>query len=93
MSRNITSLEPLLTPRLLPTGSESPQADRKFQVPALDLDEMASDIGADMATGIACVLSKEELRQNEISAPYEAPQFPIEQIEDKLKLQRRFSHM
>lgn len=69
-------------------GSESPQADRKFLVPEIDLDEMASDIGA----GIASNLSKEQLRQNEISAPYEAPQFPIEQIEDKLKLQRRFSH-
>lgn len=33
-----------------------------------------------------------EERQNEISAPYEAPQFPIEQIEDRLKLQRRFSN-
>ena len=28
---------------------------------------------------------------NEISAPYEVPQFPIEQIEDKLKLQRQLS--
>lgn len=30
-------------------------------------------------------------RPNEISAPYEVPQFPIEQIEDKLKLQRQLS--
>ncbi|XP_068230414.1 AMP deaminase 2 isoform X4 [Palaemon carinicauda] len=30
-------------------------------------------------------------RPNEISAPYEAPQFPIEQIEDKLKLHRQLS--
>ena len=29
--------------------------------------------------------------QKEISAPYEVPQFPIEQIEGKLKLQRQLS--
>jgi AMP deaminase len=28
---------------------------------------------------------------NEISAPYEVAQFPIEQIENKLALQRQFS--
>ncbi|KAF2354251.1 AMP deaminase [Trinorchestia longiramus] len=74
---------------LPPTGSESPQADRKFQVPSLeDLPKLEGDIAtANMASG----LSKQELlRQNEVSAPYEAPQFPIEQIEDKLQLQRRF---
>lgn len=28
---------------------------------------------------------------NEISAPYEVPQFPIEQIEKKLQLQRQLN--
>lgn len=28
---------------------------------------------------------------NEISAPYEVPQFPIEQIENKLQLQRQLN--
>ncbi|RXG54964.1 AMP deaminase 2 [Armadillidium vulgare] len=39
----------------------------------------------------AIMAKKEQDRQNEISAPYEVPQFPIEQIEDKLKLQRQLS--
>ncbi|XP_018015165.1 AMP deaminase 2-like [Hyalella azteca] len=71
--------------------SESPQPDRKFRVPSLaDIPKMsADDVGA---TNMASNLSKQELlRQNEISAPYETPQFPIEQIEDKLQLQRRFN--
>jgi len=74
------------------TGSESPQpeVDNKFRVPRLDLEEMASE---DVSAGMASDLSKDQKnRQNEISAPYEAPQFPIEQIEDRLKLQRRFSN-
>lgn len=32
-------------------------------------------------------------RPNKISAPYEVPQFPIEQIEDKLKFHRQLSAM
>ena len=72
-------------------GSESPQpeADTKFQVPKLNLDEMAAE---GLPTGIVDDLSKEPERPNEISAPYEAPQFPIELIEDRLKLHRRFSN-
>lgn len=37
--------------------------------------------------------SEEAQRANEISQPYEVPQFPIEQIEDKLKLHRQLSRV
>lgn len=40
------------------------------------------------------MMESEDLpRPNKISAPYEVPQFPIEQIEDKLKLHRQLSAM
>ncbi|KAL7640293.1 UNVERIFIED_CONTAM: hypothetical protein RMT77_009707 [Armadillidium vulgare] len=63
-------------------GSESPvEGDARFSLTQQALEEIASAIMA----------KKEQDRQNEISAPYEVPQFPIEQIEDKLKLQRQLS--
>ena len=37
------------------------------------------------------MLKKDQDRQNEISAPYEVPQFPIEQLQDKLNMQRQLS--
>ncbi|XP_071547699.1 AMP deaminase 2-like [Panulirus ornatus] len=42
--------------------------------------------------GIKVMMEVEDSpRPNKISAPYEVPQFPIEQIEDKLKLHRQLS--
>lgn len=35
--------------------------------------------------------STDDLLPNEISAPYEVPQFPIEQIEKKLQIQRQLN--
>ncbi|KAK7072649.1 hypothetical protein SK128_000567 [Halocaridina rubra] len=64
-------------------GSESPTFSRSggFHVPQ------------DALNNIEAIMMKTEdsQRGNEISAPYEAPQFPIEQIEDKLKLHRQLS--
>ena len=37
------------------------------------------------------VVGGTEIDHKAISAPYEVPQFPIEQIEGKLKLQRQLS--
>ncbi|KAK3882003.1 hypothetical protein Pcinc_013589 [Petrolisthes cinctipes] len=41
----------------------------------------------------AMMEAEDSPRPNKISAPYEVPQFPIEQIEDKLKLHRQLSAM
>ncbi|XP_076066304.1 AMP deaminase isoform X3 [Oratosquilla oratoria] len=61
-------------------GSESPTYNNSaFPILQLELEELAG-----------VIMMKEESKK-EISAPYEVPQFPIEQIEDKLKLQRQFS--
>lgn len=56
------------------TGSESPLANVSGQHPKTPgaIDENSSD----------------DVLPNEISAPYEVPQFPIEQIEKKLQIQR-----
>ncbi|XP_047493300.1 AMP deaminase 2-like isoform X2 [Penaeus chinensis] len=64
-------------------GSESPDFGRGpgFCVPK----DALKDIEAIM------MKTEDPDRPNEISAPYEVPQFPIEQIEDKLKLQRQLS--
>lgn len=64
-------------------GSESPDFGRGpgFCVP----QDALKDIEAIM------MKAEDPDRPNEISAPYEVPQFPIEQIEDKLKLQRQLS--
>lgn len=35
--------------------------------------------------------SSDDVLPNEISAPYEVPQFPIEQIEKKLQIQRQLN--
>ncbi|XP_021695155.1 AMP deaminase 2 isoform X3 [Aedes aegypti] len=51
-------------------------------------------VGVATALGGALSLSQENLAAglpNEISAPYEVPQFPIEQIENKLQLQRQLN--
>ncbi|XP_042882584.1 AMP deaminase 2-like isoform X7 [Penaeus japonicus] len=64
-------------------GSESPDFG---QSPGFCLSQDAlKDIEAIM------MKTEDTDRPNEISAPYEVPQFPIEQIEDKLKLQRQLS--
>uniref|UniRef100_A0A8D8LTZ8 AMP deaminase n=1 Tax=Cacopsylla melanoneura TaxID=428564 RepID=A0A8D8LTZ8_9HEMI len=65
---------------LPPEGSESPQ----FNAPKLASSYPGS-------TGN--LLAGEELPSNEISAPYEVPQFPIEQIEKKLAIQQRMSQL
>lgn len=68
---------------ILYPGSESPDFGRGpgFCVP----QDALKDIEAIM------MKAEDPDRPNEISAPYEVPQFPIEQIEDKLKLQRQLS--
>uniref|UniRef100_A0A8D8LWJ2 Uncharacterized protein n=1 Tax=Cacopsylla melanoneura TaxID=428564 RepID=A0A8D8LWJ2_9HEMI len=65
---------------LPPEGSESPQ----FNAPKLASSYPGS-------TGN--LLAGEELPSNEISAPYEVPQFPIEQIEKKLAIQQRMCQL
>ncbi|KAG7171346.1 putative AMP deaminase 2-like 2 [Homarus americanus] len=64
------------------TGSESPV----FGHGGFRVDTALQDIEAIME-------AEDSQRLNKISAPYEVPQFPIEQIEDKLKLQRQLSVM
>nr|CAD7452525.1 unnamed protein product [Timema tahoe] len=62
-------------------GSESPTfhgGQPPFSVPKVTLEDGATSPG------------HHEL-PNEISAPYEVPQFPIEQIEKKLAIQRHIS--
>ncbi|XP_065363471.1 AMP deaminase 2 isoform X4 [Calliphora vicina] len=61
----------------LANGSESPLATVAGQLPKTPgaLDENSSD----------------DVLPNEISAPYEVPQFPIEQIEKKLQIQRQLN--
>nr|CAD7256441.1 unnamed protein product [Timema shepardi] len=62
-------------------GSESPTfhgGQTTFSVPKVTLEDGATSPG------------HHEL-PNEISAPYEVPQFPIEQIEKKLAIQRHIS--
>ncbi|XP_050685853.1 AMP deaminase 2-like isoform X2 [Eriocheir sinensis] len=61
-------------------GSESPV----FGHGGFRVDPALQDIEAMME-------SEGSPRANKISAPYEVPQFPIEQIEDKLKLHRHLS--
>ncbi|XP_042217847.1 AMP deaminase 2-like isoform X3 [Homarus americanus] len=63
-------------------GSESPV----FGHGGFRVDTALQDIEAIME-------AEDSQRLNKISAPYEVPQFPIEQIEDKLKLQRQLSVM
>lgn len=73
-----------LPPISLFSGSESPQ----FNGPKLASSYPGSS---------GNLLAGEELRipelPNEISAPYEVPQFPIEQIEKKLAIQQRMSQL
>ncbi|KAI8128323.1 AMP deaminase 2 [Lucilia cuprina] len=61
----------------LSNGSESPLANAAGQLPKTPgaIDENSSD----------------DVLPNEISAPYEVPQFPIEQIEKKLQIQRQLN--
>lgn len=64
------------------TGSESPEFGGGFDLMTegmKDIEIMMKDNDPDMK------------KTKQITAPYEVPQFPIEQIEDKLKVQRRLS--
>ncbi|XP_045600064.1 AMP deaminase 2 isoform X1 [Procambarus clarkii] len=61
-------------------GSESPVFDHS----GFHVDKTLKDIEAMME-------AEDSTRVNKISAPYEVAQFPIEQIEDKLKLHRQLS--
>lgn len=44
-----------------------------------------------LAQGVSFTVPDESDLPNEISAPYEVPQFPIEQIEKKLAIQRQLN--
>ena len=62
-------------------GSESPTFGGNTAFP---FSKMTLD---DLTTGS----TSPRILSNEISAPYEVPQFPIEQLEKKLALQRQLS--
>ncbi|XP_012346274.1 uncharacterized protein LOC100870283 isoform X3 [Apis florea] len=85
-SRGVTSLENdfFLCPRI-PNFFIDPE-DEGSESPVFGLEGGTGTGG----TGTSLRLASHEL-PNEISAPYEVPQFPIEQIEKKLLIQRQLT--
>jgi hypothetical protein len=71
----------VMTNFLHSAGSESPSFGGNTVFP---FSKMTLD---DMTTGS----TSPRILSNEISAPYEVPQFPIEQLEKKLAIQRQLS--
>ncbi|ODM98948.1 AMP deaminase 2 [Orchesella cincta] len=73
-------------------GSESPSygSPTSFQIPRIRHSQL-DDTYEEMAGTILMQETVQQQIANEISAPYEVPQFPIEQIETKLALQRQLS--
>ena len=75
-------------------GSESPNygggSPTSFQIPKIRHSQL-DDTYEVMADTILLQDGSQATISNEISAPYEVPQFPIEQIETKLALQRQMS--
>ena len=76
----------------LDTGNESPTygSPTSFQIPRIRHSQL-DDTYEQMAGSILMQENASPQMSNEISAPYEVPQFPIEQIETKLALQRQLS--
>lgn len=74
------------------TGSESPSfgSPTSFQIPKIRHSQL-DDTYEEMAGTLLMQAAVQTQIANEISAPYEVPQFPIEQIETKLALQRQLS--
>ena len=71
-------------------GPDSPSAlNGQFPVPKMALELLEGRAGG--AAGAAGAGKHLEDLPNEISAPYEVPQFPIEQIETRLAMQRQLS--
>ncbi|CAG7825860.1 unnamed protein product [Allacma fusca] len=73
-------------------GSESPTygSPTSFQIPRIRHSQL-DDTYEEMVDTILQQENAQVQISNEISAPYEVPQFPIEQIETKLALQRQMS--
>lgn len=74
-------------------GSESPpyvESPTSFQIPRIRHSQL-DDTYEEMAGTLLMQETVQAQIANEISAPYEVPQFPIEQIETKLALQRQLS--